>query len=78
MACRCAWWAARATWTGFGIHTLGLVTRYIEAGYTPVTSLHEAMSFFAWSIVGLYLLLQCRNAILIRLLFRAEGHGNQS
>jgi cytochrome c-type biogenesis protein CcsB len=36
------------------------VTRYIEAGYTPITSLHEAMSFFAWSIVGLYLLLQLR------------------
>ncbi|MBI5016450.1 MAG: c-type cytochrome biogenesis protein CcsB [Deltaproteobacteria bacterium] len=53
-------WGRRATWVGFAVHTLGLVVRYVEAGYTPVTSLHESMSFFAWCIVGLYLLLQLR------------------
>jgi len=29
----------------------------MEAGYTPITNLHESLSFFAWSIVGVYLLL---------------------
>ena len=53
-------WAARATWAAFGIHTLGLVVRFVEAGYTPVTSLHESMSFFGWCVVGVYLLLQLR------------------
>jgi cytochrome c-type biogenesis protein CcsB len=53
-------WGRRATWAGFGAHTLGIAVRYAEAGYTPVTSLHESMSFFAWCIVGLYLLLQLR------------------
>jgi len=53
-------WAARTTWCAFGIHTLGLVVRYFEAGYTPVTNLHESMSFFGWSIVGMYLVLQLR------------------
>ena len=51
-------WARRVTWAGFSIHSLGLLVRFLEAGYTPVTSLHEAMSFFAWCIVGLYVLLQ--------------------
>ena len=53
-------WASRVTWTGFGAHTLVLLVRYFEAGYTPVTSLHESMSFFGWCVVGLYLLLQLR------------------
>ena len=42
---------------GFAVHSLALVIRYIEAGHTPITNLHESLSFFAWSIVGIYLLL---------------------
>ena len=42
---------------GFVAHTLALVWRYMEAGYTPITNLHESLSFFSWSIVGVYLLL---------------------
>jgi len=42
---------------GFFVHTLALVLRYIEAGYTPITNLHESLSFFSWSIVGVYLVL---------------------
>ena len=42
---------------GFTVHTLALVLRYIEAGYTPITNLHESLSFFSWSIVGVYFLL---------------------
>ncbi|GAB4256461.1 MAG: c-type cytochrome biogenesis protein CcsB [Deferrisomatales bacterium] len=53
-------WARWATWGGLGLHTAALVVRFVQAGYTPVTSLHEAMSFFGWCIVGLYVLLQLR------------------
>jgi cytochrome c-type biogenesis protein CcsB len=53
---------ARAAWlmlvAGFGCHTLAVIGRLIEAGHTPVTNLHESLSFFAWTIVGLYLLFQ--------------------
>ncbi len=42
---------------GFGVHTLALVLRYLEAGYTPITNLHESLSFFSWSIVGVYFIL---------------------
>jgi len=40
---------------GFVSHTLALITRYAEAGYTPVTNLHESLSFFAWMIIGVLL-----------------------
>jgi ABC-type transport system involved in cytochrome c biogenesis permease subunit len=42
---------------GFTVHTLALLLRYIEAGYTPITNLHESLSFFSWSIVGVYFIL---------------------
>jgi cytochrome c-type biogenesis protein CcsB len=42
---------------GFIVHSLALVSRYGEAGHTPITNLHESLSFFAWSIVGIYLIL---------------------
>ncbi len=45
---------------GFIVHSLALLWRYIEAGHTPITNLHESLSFFAWSIVGVYLLLHLR------------------
>jgi cytochrome c-type biogenesis protein CcsB len=41
---------------GFASHTLALMTRYVEAGYTPVTNLHESLSFFAWMIIGTLLM----------------------
>lgn len=53
-------WAHGATWAAFGLHTLSIVVRFAEAGYTPVTNLHEALSFFAWCVTLLYLLLQFR------------------
>ena len=40
---------------GFCLHTLALIHRYVEAGYTPVTNLYESFSFFAWMITGVFL-----------------------
>ena len=37
---------------GFASHTLALLTRYMEAGYAPVTNLYESLSFFAWMIMA--------------------------
>ncbi len=42
---------------GFAFHTLTIVVRWIEAGRTPATSLHESLSFFSWVIVALFLYL---------------------
>ena len=41
---------------GFASQTLAILTRYVEAGYTPVTNLYESLSFFAWMIVGILLI----------------------
>jgi len=50
---------------GFAVHSLALVLRYLEAGHTPITNLHESLSFFAWSIVGVYLLLHFKYRVEI-------------
>ncbi len=41
----------------FVVHTTTLIVRYFEAGYTPVTNLHESLSFFAWALVGVFMLI---------------------
>lgn len=47
-----------AGWTfaaGFAVHLLLTVARYLEAGYTPITTMHESLSFFSLAIVGVFL-----------------------
>jgi len=45
---------------GFAMHCITLATRWVATGITPVASLYEALSFFAWSLVGIYLLFDVR------------------
>ncbi|NPB09303.1 MAG: c-type cytochrome biogenesis protein CcsB [Thermodesulfobacteria bacterium] len=45
---------------GFGLHTISLVARWLEAGYPPFTNLFEATSFLAWALVLGYLVLDRR------------------
>jgi len=47
----------------FAVHSLALIIRYFEAGRTPITNLHESLSFFAWTIAGLYLILYAKYRI---------------
>ena len=47
---------ARAILLAGGIlHTVYFVVRYVAAGHTPLTSNHEAVSFFAWSMTWAFL-----------------------
>ena len=48
---------------GFGVHCVTLVARWVAIGLTPATSLYEALSFFAWALVGTYLLFDLRYRI---------------
>jgi len=41
-------------------HTISIVYRYTASGHLPITSPHEAASFFAWAIVLLYFILEFR------------------
>lgn len=53
------------TFLGFLSHTLALLTRYIEAGYTPVTNLYESLSFFAWMIIAILLIANLKYPIKV-------------
>jgi len=54
------------TWvafSGFAVNTAAMVIRYYEShrlgiGYMPLSNMYESMVFFAWAIVGLYLLFE--------------------
>ena len=48
---------------GFIFHTLNIIVRYIEGGHIPITSLHEASSFFSWCILVLFFILEARYRI---------------
>jgi cytochrome c-type biogenesis protein CcsB len=45
---------------GFFSHCLFTFFRYLEAGYTPITNLHESLSFFSLTIVGVFIAFQHR------------------
>lgn len=32
------------------LHSITIIARYFEAGYTPITTRHETISFFAWGL----------------------------
>ncbi len=48
---------------GFFFHTASIISRYIEAGYTPVTNRFESLIFFSWIIVAVYLIIQLRHSL---------------
>ncbi|MCL2458175.1 MAG: c-type cytochrome biogenesis protein CcsB [Desulfobulbus sp.] len=47
----------------FILHSANLIARAIETGHTPLTSHHEAVSFFAWSLGCCYLSFRWRHAV---------------
>ena len=50
---------------GFLTHTLTIGFWTIQTGYFPVYNLRESLSFFAWAIIGVYLLVQVRFNIMV-------------
>ncbi|HZC68122.1 MAG TPA: cytochrome c biogenesis protein CcsA [Nitrospirales bacterium] len=50
---------------GFFFHTLALVSRMIEGGHIPLTSMHEALSFFSWALVLFFLVVELRYRVHI-------------
>lgn len=51
------------TGVGFAIHSVSILYRYIAAGHLPITSMHEASSFFAWCIVLIFFFIEYRYKI---------------
>lgn len=52
-----------ATGIGFLIHSSSIIYRYFAAGHLPITSMHEASSFFAWCVVLIFFLLEYKYKI---------------
>ncbi|HJU06109.1 MAG TPA: cytochrome c biogenesis protein CcsA [Nitrospiraceae bacterium] len=53
------------TGLGFLAHTVALLTRMMAAGHVPLTSSHEAISFFSWALVLVFLWVEARHRIHI-------------
>jgi len=50
-----AYWLVFLGWV---VHSAFLIGRTIESGHAPMANLYESLSFFAWAIVGIYLLVE--------------------
>lgn len=46
---------------GFALQTVALANRWFYAGHPPWVSTYEVMSFFAWTLVGAYLILNVKS-----------------
>jgi cytochrome c-type biogenesis protein CcsB len=53
-------WSCRILILGFLCHGLFTLDRFLRAGHLPITNLHESLSFFSLTLVGLLLVLQTR------------------
>src|SRR5574341_1826470 len=51
------------TAAGFGVHTLAIVTRMIGATSVSTPTFHEALSFFSWMLVLVFLAVEFRHRI---------------
>jgi cytochrome c-type biogenesis protein CcsB len=59
---QCSYWILVA---GFLFHTVFLGYGYYELGTAPVLDLRSALSFFAWCLVGVYLIVQARFKLMV-------------
>lgn len=46
--------------SGFTLHTLSILMRFIQGGHMPVANLHEAASLFAWSVVIVFFIIEIK------------------
>lgn len=51
--------------TGFVCHTIYLIIMFLNTGTPPVLSMKSAISFFAWAIIGVYLIFQARFKLMV-------------
>jgi cytochrome c-type biogenesis protein CcsB len=58
-------WSYRLLLAGFLFHTLFLGCRYYFLGAAPVFSLKGALSFFAWAIIGAYLIFHLKFRLMV-------------
>ena len=45
---------------GFGLHTAAIAYGFVQSGYIPVGNLFETLSLAAWTVAGVFLVLQAK------------------
>lgn len=50
---------------GFIIHTSALAVHFIQTGYPAIMQFREALSFYTWLMVGIYLLVQLKYRLAV-------------
>ncbi|MBI2999936.1 MAG: cytochrome c biogenesis protein CcsA [Deltaproteobacteria bacterium] len=50
---------------GFVIHTSALGVHFVQTGYPAIMQFREALSFYSWLMVGIYLLVQLRYRLVV-------------
>ena len=58
-------WSYRILLAGFICHTLFFAQQYYTLGVAPVLDMKSALSFFSWSIIGAYLILQLKFRLMV-------------
>jgi cytochrome c-type biogenesis protein CcsB len=58
-------WAYRLLFAGFICHTLFIAQQYYILGVAPVLTMKEALSFFAWTIVAVYLVFHLKFRLMV-------------
>jgi cytochrome c-type biogenesis protein CcsB len=58
-------WSYRILLAGFVCHTLFFAQQYYTLGVAPVLNMKSALSFFSWSIIGAYLILQLKFRLMV-------------
>lgn len=57
-------WGNIAATGGYICHTIAFITRMVQAAHLPITNLHESLSFLAWLIILIYLILEYKYRII--------------
>jgi cytochrome c-type biogenesis protein CcsB len=58
-------WSYRGLLVGFVFHTLFIAYAYYALGVAPVLTLKAALSFFAWTIIGAYLIFHSKFKLMV-------------
>ncbi len=50
---------------GFIVHCAFTVNRFMESGHTPITNLHESLSFFSLAVIGVFIIFERKYRVFI-------------
>jgi cytochrome c-type biogenesis protein CcsB len=58
-------WSYRILFAGFVCHSLFIAHQYYAMGVAPVLTMKAALSFFSWTIIGIYLIFHIKFRLMV-------------